>query len=75
MTATGACAAWAASGCRGWRAPRDGAGGERRAIFRDDADRQNFLRRLEAAAEEEDMVVFAYVLMDNHLHMVARRGG
>jgi hypothetical protein len=28
-------------------------GVERRAIFRDDTDRQNFLRRLEAVAEEK----------------------
>ena len=49
-------------------------GVERRAIFRDDTDRQNFLRRLEAVAEEEDLAVFAYVLMDNHFHVVARRG-
>ena len=42
-------------------------GVERRAIFRDDTDRQNFLGRLEAVAEEEeeDLAVFAYVLMDN----------
>jgi putative transposase len=45
-----------------------GRGVERRAIFRDDTDRQNFLRRLEAADDEEDLTVFAYVLMDNHFH-------
>jgi hypothetical protein len=71
MIATGCYAAWAASGCRGWSVPYDGGG--RRAIFRDDTDRQNFLR-LEAVAEEEDLAVFAYVLMDNHFHVVARRG-
>ena len=49
-------------------------GVERRAIFHDDTDRQNFLRRLETVAEEEDLAVFAYVLMDNHFHVVARRG-
>jgi len=49
-------------------------GVERRAIFHDDTDRQNFLRRLEAVAEEEDLAVFAYVLMENHFHVVARRG-
>jgi putative transposase len=42
---------------------------ERRAIFCDDTDRQNCLRRLEAVAEEEeeeeDLAVLAYVLMDN----------
>lgn len=43
-------------------------GMERRAIFRDDTDRQNFLRRLEAVAEEEGLAVFAYVLMGNHFH-------
>jgi putative transposase len=50
-------------------------GVERRAIFRDDTDRQNFLRRLGVVAEEEDPAVFAYVLMDNHFHVVARGGG
>ena len=75
MTATGCYAAWAACGCRGWGVPRDARGVERRAIFRDDTDRQNFLRRLEAVAEEEDLAVFAYVLMDNHFHVVARSGG
>jgi len=43
-------------------------GVERRAIFRDDTDRQKFLRRLEAADDEKDLAVFAYVLMDNHFH-------
>jgi len=32
-----------------------GRGVERRAIFRDDTDRQNFLRRLEAVAEEKGL--------------------
>jgi putative transposase len=50
-------------------------GVERRAIFRDDTDRQNFLRPLEAVADEGDVTLFAYVLMDNHFHVVARPGG
>jgi len=52
---------------RGWS--------ERRAIFRFDTDRQNFLRRLEAVDDEEDLAVFAYVLMDNHFQVAARSGG
>jgi hypothetical protein len=39
-------------------------GVERRAIFRDDTDRQNFLRQLDAVAEGDDLTVFAYVLTD-----------
>ena len=43
---------------------------ERRAIFRDDCDRAHFLELLEAAVTRFGIVVHAYVLMDNHYHLV-----
>ena len=49
-------------------------GVERLPIFRDDADRQSLLRRLETVAGEEGLQAFAYVLLDNHVHLVVRRG-
>src|SRR5450756_354991 len=51
-----------------------GRGVERRPIFRTEPDRIDFLRRLQRLAGEEDVSVFAYVLMDNHFHLVLRRG-
>lgn len=49
-------------------------GVERRPVFRDDADRDDFLRRLAVLSTEEEICVFAYALMDNHFHLVVRRG-
>ena len=49
-------------------------GVERRLIFRDDTDRQGFLRRLQMVAGQEGLQVFAYVLLDNHVQLVVRRG-
>ena len=64
------------------RQPRDDAPGvahhvmlrgiERRAIFADDTDREDFLRRLTKLALELGFVVFAWVLMTNHVHLVVR---
>jgi len=64
------------------RQPRDDASGvahhvmlrgiERRAIFVDDADREDFLRRLAKLALELGFVVFAWALMSNHVHLVVR---
>jgi REP element-mobilizing transposase RayT len=64
------------------RQPRDDAPGvahhvmlrgiERRAIFVDDADREDFLRRLAKLALELGFVVFAWALMSNHVHLVVR---
>ena len=48
-------------------------GVERRAVFRDDQDRNGFVERLSALVEEESIDLFAYVLLDNHFHLVARR--
>lgn len=64
------------------RQPRDDAPGvahhvmlrgvERRAIFVDDADREDFLRRLAKLALELGFWVLAWALMSNHVHLVVR---
>ena len=64
------------------RRPRDDAPGvahhvmlrgiERRAIFVDDADREDLLRRLAKLALELGFRVFAWALMSNHVHLVVR---
>lgn len=64
------------------RQPRDDAPGishhvmvrgiERRAIFLDDADREDFLRRLSRLAPELGFRCFAWALMTNHIHLVVR---
>jgi putative transposase len=64
------------------RQPRDDAPGvahhvmirgiERRAIFVDDTDREDFLVRLARLALELGFLVFAWVLMPNHVHLVVR---
>ena len=48
-------------------------GVERRAIFRDDRDRQGFVARMSALVEDESIELLAYVLLDNHFHLVLRR--
>ena len=48
-------------------------GVERRAVFRTDTDRLDFLGRLERLLADGDITLFAYVLMDNHFHLVLRR--
>ena len=47
-------------------------GNERRAIFRDNEDRLRFLELLGATAARFGTVVGAYVLMENHYHVVLR---
>ncbi|MGD0949493.1 MAG: transposase [Candidatus Binatia bacterium] len=44
-------------------------GVERRRIFHDDTDQEGFLRRLQMVAGEEELQLFAYVLLDNHVHL------
>ena len=43
-----------------------GRGIERRKIFRNDTDRNDFLDRLLALAEDGAMEIYAWVLMPNH---------
>jgi REP-associated tyrosine transposase len=45
-------------------------GNERRAIFRDDGDREQLLARLEAVVARYRLIVHAYVLMRNHYHLL-----
>jgi REP element-mobilizing transposase RayT len=64
------------------RQPRDDAPGvahhvmlrgiERRRIFVDDRDREDFLRRLGALAPPLGFRCFAWALMPNHVHLVLR---
>jgi REP-associated tyrosine transposase len=45
-------------------------GNHRRDIFRDDSDRANYLQRIERYRERYQAVVYAYVLMSNHVHLL-----
>jgi REP element-mobilizing transposase RayT len=47
-------------------------GNERRAIFRDDHDREGFLDRLGRCSQRFSLGVYAYVLMGNHYHLLVR---
>lgn len=47
---------------------------ERRAIFRDDRDRADFVRRVAALAEARAVTVYAWVLLPNHFHLLLRSG-
>jgi REP element-mobilizing transposase RayT len=64
---------------RAWRIEYEDAlyqvlsrGNQRQAIFIDDEDRQLFLERLSEMAERFEMECLAYVLMDNHYHLLLR---
>ena len=45
-------------------------GNDRRAIFRDDADREHFLRRLRESVAQFEVRLYLFCLMDNHFHLV-----
>lgn len=45
-------------------------GNERRKIFFDDNDRYRFVKLLEESLEIYQVILYAYVLMDNHFHLV-----
>jgi len=47
-------------------------GDRREDIFRDDVDRQEFLKTLAEACQKTDWKVHAYCLMRNHFHLVLR---
>ena len=49
-------------------------GNERRAIYRDDHDRQKYLDRLGVYAWRFRFAVYAYCLMPNHVHLAIRTG-
>jgi putative transposase len=46
-------------------------GVERRTICRSDTDREDFVRRLIRLGEEENVTLFAYVLMTSHSQCLA----
>ena len=47
---------------------------ERRAIFKDDFDRENFIERLATLVPETQSICYAWVLMTNHAHFLLRSG-
>jgi putative transposase len=47
---------------------------ERRAIFRDDFDRENFLERLSVLIPETQTSCYAWAFMSNHAHFLLRSG-
>jgi putative transposase len=49
-------------------------GNQRRDIFRDDTDRITYLERVEHYRERYRFIVYAYVLMSNHVHMLIETG-
>src|SRR4030067_1093181 len=51
-----------------------GRGIERAKIFRTDQDRQDFLNRVAELCIQGDLVVYAWSLMPNHFHLLARTG-
>jgi REP element-mobilizing transposase RayT len=50
-------------------------GFERRSIFRDDKDRDDFLERLSRVLTETKTPCYAWVLIPNHFHLLLRNGG
>ena len=48
---------------------------ERKEIFYDDSDRNNFLDRLDLILTETETACFAWALIPNHLHLLLRTGG
>lgn len=46
-------------------------GNDRQAIFGDDTDRQRYLATLRQVAADAGLAVHAYVLMPNHVHLLA----
>ncbi len=51
-----------------------GRGIERRPIFQDDADRNDFLKRLGDNLEESRTPCYAWALLPNHFHLLIRTG-
>jgi len=47
---------------------------ERCAIFTDDEDRKEFLRRMGSLAKGSGTAIYAFALMTNHLHILLKSG-
>jgi REP element-mobilizing transposase RayT len=50
-------------------------GFERRSIFRDDGDRDDFIKRLSRIVTETKTTCYAWALIPNHFHLLLRNGG
>jgi putative transposase len=48
---------------------------ERRRIFEDDGDRDNFIKRLSGILSETKTPCYAWALIPNHFHLLVRTGG
>lgn len=49
-------------------------GNERREVFRDDVDREDYLDRIARYRQRFGLRVFAYCLMPNHVHLALQQG-
>jgi REP element-mobilizing transposase RayT len=49
-------------------------GNERKAVFRDGRDRQEYLDRLIRCRDRFELRLLAFCLMGNHLHLAVERG-
>ncbi|HEY3172505.1 MAG TPA: transposase [Thermoanaerobaculia bacterium] len=49
-------------------------GNERREVFRDDADREDYLGRIARYRKRFDIRLYAYCLMPNHVHLAVGQG-
>ncbi len=49
-------------------------GGERKKIFNDKSDQENFIGRLAQLVPETQTFCYAWVLMTNHAHFLFRSG-
>jgi putative transposase len=47
---------------------------ERKAIFKDNYDRDNFIERLGGIIKESETGCYAWVLMTNHIHLLLKTG-
>ncbi len=47
---------------------------DRQVIFRDDGDRDDFLKRIARLTEADHLKVYAWALMPNHAHLLIRTG-
>lgn len=49
-------------------------GNERKNLFLDEGDKQRFIDTLFVKKEETGFIVYAYCLMDNHIHLLVKEG-
>jgi REP element-mobilizing transposase RayT len=51
-----------------------GRGIERRKIFLDDSDKENFVTRLDRIISDTETPLYAWALLDNHFHLLLKTG-